>query len=108
MGGNLISERVAAHRLLAMSQTLARLWPPGPQAIAAATTQITEALIFGSRQSLPALAVLDGEFDARGVTGVLQLDFGHGRIQSRSLPSLSPQERTEAGSAVARREARTS
>jgi lactate/malate dehydrogenase, NAD binding domain len=103
IGGSLISERVPAHRLLAMSQTLTRLWPPGPQTIAAATTQIIEALILGSRESLPALAMLDGEFEARGVAGMLQLDFGHGRIQGRSLPSLSPQERTEAGSAIHRR-----
>ena len=30
MGGSLVTERVPAHRLLAISQSLAGLWPPGP------------------------------------------------------------------------------
>ena len=103
IGGALVADQIAAHRLLSMSQTLSRLWPPGPQAIAAPTALVAEALISGSREPMPALALLDGEYDARGVTGVLQLEFGNRRIQRRSLPTLSPQERTEAATAIQRR-----
>jgi malate dehydrogenase len=103
IGGALVADHVPAHRLLSMSQTLARLWPPGPQAIAAPTALVVEALITGSREPIPVLAVLDGEYDGRGITGVLQLEFGNGRIQRRSLPSLSPQERTEAATSIQKR-----
>ena len=38
--GALVSERVPPHRLLAISQSLGRLWPPGPQAISAPTALV--------------------------------------------------------------------
>lgn len=95
IGGALVSERVAAHRLLAISQALPRLWPPGPQAIAAPTALVVEALVSGSRRPLPALTILDGEFGVRGRAGLLPVVFGNGRILSRQLPSLSPVEKTE-------------
>ncbi len=95
IGGALVSEHVAPHRLLAISQSIARLWPPGPQAIAAPTTLVIEALIFGSRQLRPAVTMLDGELGVRGRAGLLPLEFGGGRVIRRVAPSLSPQERTE-------------
>ena len=100
LGGLQATALVPAHRLLAISQSLARFWPPGPQAIAAPTSLIVEALIAGSRQPLPGLAILDQEFEARGAAGLVLLELGQGRIQRRMLPTLSPQESTEAGSAI--------
>ncbi len=93
--GALVSERVPAHRLLAISQSIGRLWPPGPQAISAPTTLIVEALIAGSRRLLPAVTILDGELGVRGRAGLLPVELGHGRVIRRDVPSLSPQERTE-------------
>jgi hypothetical protein len=69
----LVTERVPAHRLLAISDSVKRLWPPGPYAIGAATAPIAEALIDGSRRRHAALAILDGEFGARGVAAMLPL-----------------------------------
>lgn len=94
-GGTLVGERVPPHRLLAISQALARLWPPGPQAIAAPTARVVEALIAGSRQLLPAMTILDGELGVRGRAGLLPLELGHGRVLRRVIPTMSPQERTE-------------
>jgi len=91
-GGSLIESRVPAHRLLAISDTLARLWPPGPQAIAAATAPLVEALVFGSRRLHQAAAMLDGEFGARAAAGMMPLELGHGRVKRRVMPSLSPLE----------------
>jgi malate dehydrogenase len=102
IGGTLVTERVAAHRLLALSATLQKLWPPGPQAIAAPTALIAEALTSGSRRLLPALTILDGEFGLRGRSALLPLELGNGRILRRVVPSLSPQERTEMITVVSR------
>jgi len=92
--GTLVSDRVAAHQLLAISQTVPRLWPPGPRAIASATAPIVEALLHGGRRLYPALTILDGEYGMRGQAAMLPLDLAHGRIRGRVLPSLSDQERT--------------
>jgi malate dehydrogenase len=96
VGGMLVVDRVPAHRLHAISQSLSRFWPPSPRAVAAPTACIVEALISGSRASHQAVAMLDGEFGVRGSMALLPLSLGRGRILARLMPSLSPQERTEA------------
>lgn len=93
--GSLLSERVPAHRLLAISDSLAKLWPPGPYAIASASAGPIEALLSGSRRLHPAQTILDGELGARGSAVLLPLELGQGRVLSHVVPSLSPQERTE-------------
>ena len=102
IGGTLVSERVAPHRLLAISQALPRFWPPGPQAVAAATVPAIEALIAGSRRLIPAVTMLDGELGVRGRAGLMPVELGHGRVLRRVPPSLTPQERTEAVSSLLR------
>ena len=95
VAGTLVTDRIPAHRLLAISQSIRKLWPPAAQAIAAPTAQIVEGLVMGSRKLHQALAILDGEFGATRVAAVLPLRLGHGRILDRVVPSLSPQERTQ-------------
>jgi malate dehydrogenase len=95
VAGTLVTDRIPAHRLLAISQSIRKLWPPAAQAIAAPTAQIVEGLVMGSRKLHQALTILDGEFGARRVAAVLPLRLGHGRILDRVVPSLSPQERTQ-------------
>jgi len=98
--GVLLSERVPPHRLLSLTQSLAKLWPPGPLAIASATAPIVEGLIAGSRRLHSALTVLDRTLGARGRAVMLPLELGQGRILSHQLPALSPQERTELMNAI--------
>jgi malate dehydrogenase len=95
IGGSLVTDRVPSHRVLAISQQLKKLWPPGPYAIATATAPVIEGLISGTRRDTPGVTVLNGEFGQRGVACLLPLSLGNGRIQSRIVPSLSPQERTD-------------
>jgi len=102
IGGSLIIDRVPAHRLLAISQSLPKLWPPGPQAIAAPTALIVEGLMLGSRRLLSAAVMLDGEFGVRGRAGLVPVELGNGRVRRRVEPSLSPQERTEATTSLMR------
>ena len=92
--GLLVTDRVAPHRLLAISQALPRLWPPGPFAIGAATARIVEALLDGSRQLECALTIVDGDLGVRNTAVMLPLRLGHARVLSYEIPSLSPQERT--------------
>ena len=96
IGGGLVTERVAPHRLLAISQALPRLWPPGAQAIAAPTALVIEALVSGSRRLLSAVTILGDELGARGRAGLLPVSLGNGKVLARTVPSLSPQERNEA------------
>lgn len=101
-GGSLLTDRVPAHRLLAISDALTRLWPPGPQAIGAATAPVAEALAGRSRRLHHATTVLEGEFGARGVAAMLPLTLGDGRVLAKHLPSFSPQELTAVGSGLVR------
>ena len=94
VAGAMLTDRVPAHRLSAMTQSLSKLWPPGPYAIASATAQVVDALIAGSRTPLPASTILDGELGAKGTAVLLPLQLGGHRILSHVMPSLSPQERT--------------
>jgi malate dehydrogenase len=93
--GALVTDRVPAHRLLAISAALKKLWPSGPQAIGSATSRIVEGLIDGSREPQPALTIVDGELGARGAAVLLPLELGRLRVLGHIMPSLSPQERTE-------------
>jgi malate dehydrogenase len=102
IGGAPVSERIPAHRLLAISQSLPRFWPPGPQVIAAATARVVEGLLAGSRRLITAAAILDGELGVRGRAGLALLELGGGRILRREAASLSPQERTETTTALLR------
>jgi hypothetical protein len=93
--GSLVTDRVPAHRLLAISNAITKLWPSGPQAIGSATAGIVEALIDGSRRPHPGLTIVDGELGARGRAVLLPLELGRLRVLRHVMPSLSPQERTE-------------
>ena len=102
VGGTPLSAEMPAHRMLAVSEMLKKLWPPKPHAIGAATALVVEGLLFGSRRHVCATTVLDGEFGERGRAAMLPLVLGHGRIQKRLDPSLSPQERVEFLNALSR------
>ena len=93
--GTALSEFLPPHRTLAISNSLRKLWPPGPQTIGAATAVIVDALINGSRRLHVATTILDGEFGVRRVAGALPVELGRGRVLRRVVPAFSPQERTE-------------
>lgn len=90
VSGSLVTSHVPPHRLRAISDSIGRLWPPGPQAIGAATAQIAEALVFGSRRLHQAMALGD-----RRTARLMPLELGTGRILRLVTPSLSQAEGTE-------------
>src|SRR3990172_7678987 len=79
IAGALVGDVVPPHRLLAISQSLRRFWPPGPQAIAAPTVSAIEALMLGSRRLLPVAAIFEGELGVRGRAGLVTAELGNGR-----------------------------
>jgi malate dehydrogenase len=90
-----VADRIPAHRLLALSAATRRLWPPGPQATAAPTALVVEALLAGSRRLHQAVTIPGDELGVSGAAVMLPLELGHGRILQRVVPALSPQERTD-------------
>ena len=93
LGGSLLSAAMPAHRMLAVSDTLKKLWPPKPHAIGAATAIVVEGLLFGARRQVYATTVLNGEYGERGVATMLPLELGNRSVMRRLEPSLSGQER---------------
>jgi malate dehydrogenase len=106
VGGILLTDRVPPHRLLSLSRSIPRLWPPGPRAIGAATAAVVEALAGGSRRLHAATTILDGELGVRGLAALMPLELGQGRVQRVAMPSFSPQERTDLMNSLSVRTAR--
>jgi malate dehydrogenase len=94
--GSLLTDRIPPHRLLALSQSLPRFWPPGPYASGSATARVVEALIHGSRHLLPGATVIDNALAPHGRGVLLPLRLGRGRVLEAIVPSLSAAERTDA------------
>jgi hypothetical protein len=101
--GSSLAGQIPAHRMLAISDLLKKMWPPRPQAIGAATAVVVEGLVAGSRRQLCATTVLDGEYGERGVATMVPLELGDRRILRRVKPSLSAQERVEFLNGLSRR-----
>ena len=102
IGGALITDRVAPHRLTAISHQLKALWPTGPYAIAAATAPVVEGLLTGSRTHVPAVVIVDRELGVRNRAALLTVSLGNGRVLARHMPSLSQQEHVEFMNALGR------
>ena len=102
IGGSLITDHVAPHRLAAISQQLKGLWPAGPYSIAAATAPVVEGLLTGSRAHVPAVVIVDRELGVRNRAALLPVTLGNGRVLARHRPSLSQQEHGEFMNALTR------
>lgn len=103
IGGALVSEHIAPHRLNAISNQLKGLWPTGPYAIASATAPVVEGLLSGTRAHVPGVALVDREFAVRSRAALLPLTLGNGRILAKHSPSLNQQEHTEFMNALTHR-----
>lgn len=103
LGGSLLSAAMPPHRMVAVADTLKKLWPPKPHAIGAATAIVVEGLLFGSRRHIYATTVLAGEYGERGVATMLPLALDNRRVMRRIEPSLSGMERVEFLNGLSRR-----
>jgi malate dehydrogenase len=102
IGGRRLVESLPPSVLRQCEQRLARLWPPGPRALAAAAAQVIAAFAWGSRRELVGFVALDGELGIRNGVAALPLRFA-GRRPEVSLPALTAAERTALENALAGR-----
>lgn len=91
----------AVERVLAQVQTrriearVARLWPPGPHALALAAARVAEAIGMSSRRTQTVLTVLGGEFGVRNRVGLVPCLLGPAGIRHVRVPSLNAREQVQ-------------
>ena len=79
---------------------VARLWPPGQQALGLAAARVAESLVTSARRAVSVLTVLAGEFGVRNRVGVLPCLLGPHGIAEVRLPVLNARERIQLETAL--------
>jgi malate dehydrogenase len=89
----------AARRRIA--SRLARLWPPGPIALAAAARKAIQSVLGASRQSISAFVAPDDSMGRRFRTAALPVRLGSGGVMQVENVALSVHDRTALENAIA-------
>lgn len=100
IGGYSLERVLTPVQLRRIETRLARLWPPGPQALGLAAAKIAEALVTSSRRTMSVLTVLGGEFGIRDRAGVLPCLLTPSGIAHIRLPDLHSRERVQLETAL--------
>jgi malate dehydrogenase len=100
IGGHALERVLTQVQLRRIDARLARLWPPGPQALGLAAARVAEALVTSARRAMSVLTVLDGEFGVRHRAGVLPCRLSPAGIASVRLPELNTRERVQLETAL--------
>ena len=101
VGAAPLADALSAHAVARIKARVAHLWPPGPYALAAAASGVCEAIASGhSRPVFSCFCGLERRPSDKVVAAQVRLD-GQG-IRERLSPPLSPGERVEFDSALAR------
>ncbi len=100
IGGEPLTRVLTAVGLARLEARAARLWPPGPYALASAASRAIEALLAGSRHRFCALAVLDGELGVRRRVAAVPVSLRAPGFARVIEPALGPRERVEFETAV--------
>ena len=100
IGGYSLDRVLTQVQLRRVETRLARLWPPGPQALGVAAAKIAEALVTSSRRAMNVLTVLGGEFGIRDRAGVLPCLLTPPGIAHVRLPDLNTRERVRLETAL--------
>jgi malate dehydrogenase len=100
IGGYALERTVTQVQLRRLEARAARLWPPGPYALGAATAHVVEGLLDAARRSFSVLTVLEGEFGVRNqVAAVPALLAPHGVAHIRT-PLLNRREQVQLDTAL--------
>lgn len=102
IGGYSLERVLTQVQLRRIETRLARLWPPGPQALGLAAAKIAEALVTSARRTMSVLTVLGGEFGIRDRAGVLPCLLTPSGIAHVRLPDLHSRERVQLETALER------
>jgi malate dehydrogenase len=100
IGGYALQHVLTQVQLARIEGRVAHLWPPGPHALGLAAARVTEALVSSSRRTFSVLTVLNGQFGARGVVGVLPAILSKQGIVTTRVPTLSTRERVQVENAL--------
>ncbi len=101
IGGEPLGRVLPATSLTRLEARAARIWPPGPYALASAAARAIEGLVTGSRHRFTGFAVLDGELGVRGRVAAVPLSLRAAGFVRIIEPSLGPRERVAFETAVA-------
>jgi malate dehydrogenase len=95
IGGRALDRVLTQAELTRVEAKVARLWPPGPFALALAAARVVEALVRSSRQAMHVLTVLNGEFGVRNRIGTVPAFLTTAGIAAVRLPALNTRERVQ-------------
>jgi malate dehydrogenase len=100
IGGYSLERVLTQVQMRNVDARVARLWPPGPQALGTAAARVAEAIVTASRRSPGVFAVLGGEFGIRDRVGVLPCLLGPDGIAAVRIPTLNARERVQLETAL--------
>ena len=95
IGGYALERVLTQVQIRSVEARVARLWPPGPQALGTAAARVAEAIVTSSRRASGVLTVLGGEFGVRNRVGVLPCLLGPDGIAEVRMPILNARERVQ-------------
>ena len=102
IGGYALERVLTPVQLTRIEARAAKLWPPAAYTLALAAAVITEAIVRSSRRAYSVLTVLRGEFGVRNRVGALPVLLSSTGVVHTRVPSLSPRERIQVETALAR------
>lgn len=94
IGGAAIGRVLPPPTLRRLAARVARVWPPGPAALASAAARVVETMVTGSRRQATCFVALDGELGQRIGVSALPVRLGARGVESVDAPALSAGERT--------------
>lgn len=98
-GGMPLREQLAPHLISALAARIPKLWPPGSLALAAAATEVLEAIVCGGRRRVTCFAALEAG-PVRQAVVAMPVTIGPRGIAEILEPALTPQERTRMENAL--------
>ena len=100
IGGFAATRILDSTTLRRLAARIARLWPPGPHALAWAAVRAAEAVLGQSRRTLSGFIAPDDSNGRRARTAALPLRLGEGGVLGDELPPLSVRDRVALDNAM--------
>lgn len=93
ISGRSATNVLSAAQLARLDARIARLWPPGPYALAAAATQMVRSALTRSRRVHAAMVAATRDEGAPGRAAMMPVTLGAGGVASLVEPALSTRDR---------------
>ena len=93
VNGELLEERISATRMAHLRDKVVNVWPPGPQALAAAATRVASCIASGNGRQTCCFVVVDGELGVRRRAMAVPVELNALGVTRIIEPSLNARER---------------